>query len=288
MGHLIVPVDEAETDEEKPAWIVDGQQRTAAIREADVDSFPVYVTAFITDSVMEQRSQFILVNSTKPLPKGLIHELLPVTPVDGPAAAAAQAPLPGADCSTGSTTTPTRRCADGSGRRRPPTGVIKDNSILKMLAMSIEDGALYQWFDGEHGTGDMESMLTLLKHYWAAVATVFPDGMGRAAAALPARPRRRDRRARLPDGRDRPTSSSESVPPAADFERELRLDRRRLRLDRGRLAVRRRRSSALERAAEHPAGHQGSDRPSGQRVPQPSRSHPGRVGLCPVATRPPR
>ena len=82
MGHLIVPVDETETDEQKPAWIVDGQQRTAAIRDADVDSFPVCVTAFITDSVMEQRSQFILVNSTKPLPKGLIHELLPVTPAE--------------------------------------------------------------------------------------------------------------------------------------------------------------------------------------------------------------
>ena len=42
-------------------------------------AFPIFVTAFITDSVAEQRSQFILVNSTKPLPKGLIHELLPST-----------------------------------------------------------------------------------------------------------------------------------------------------------------------------------------------------------------
>ena len=39
-------------------------------------------------------------------------------------------------------------------RIRTPTtaeGTIKDNSILKMLAMSIEDGALYQWFDPESG-----------------------------------------------------------------------------------------------------------------------------------------
>ena len=42
-------------------------------------SFPICVTAFITDSDTEQRSQFILVNSTKPLPKGLIYELLPAT-----------------------------------------------------------------------------------------------------------------------------------------------------------------------------------------------------------------
>ena len=82
-GALIIPVDESRGRRTtKPGWIVDGQQRTAAIRDADVDSFPVYVTAFITDSVAEQRSQFILVNSTKPLPKGLIHELLPATPAE--------------------------------------------------------------------------------------------------------------------------------------------------------------------------------------------------------------
>jgi DNA-sulfur modification-associated len=64
------------------------------------------------------------------------------------------------------------------GRIRTPTtttGVIKDNSVLKMLTMSIEDGALYEWFDGEHGSGDLESMLVLLKRYWSAVAGVFPD-----------------------------------------------------------------------------------------------------------------
>ena len=175
LGHLIVPVDESETDEQKPAWIVDGQQRTAAIRDADVDSFPVCVTAFITDSVMEQRSQFILVNSTKPLPKGLIHELLPVTPAEDLPLPLLKRRFPAQILN--------RLNYDGDsplqGRIRTPTtttGVIKDNSILKMLTMSIEDGALYEWFDGEHGTGDMESMLVLLKHYWSAVASVFPDG----------------------------------------------------------------------------------------------------------------
>ena len=79
-GRLVIPIDDRQEEHEKPGWIVDGQQRCAAIRDADVEHFPVYVTAFITDSVAEQRSQFILVNSTKPLPKGLIHELLPSTP----------------------------------------------------------------------------------------------------------------------------------------------------------------------------------------------------------------
>ena len=173
MGHLIVPVNEAERDDEKPAWIVDGQQRTAAIRDADIEQFPVYVTAFITDSVTEQRSQFILVNSTKPLPKGLIHELLPVTPV-------ADLPLPLLKRRYPAQLLDRLNYDPDSplkGRIRTPTtasGVIKDNSILKMLSISIEDGALYRWFDGDRGTGDMESMLELLKRFWSAVASVFP------------------------------------------------------------------------------------------------------------------
>ena len=48
LGTLVVPVDEALPDEDKPGWIVDGQQRCAAVREAKVDSFPLCVTAFIT------------------------------------------------------------------------------------------------------------------------------------------------------------------------------------------------------------------------------------------------
>src|SRR5207248_6721908 len=78
-GTLVIPVDDDRPDDEHPGWIVDGQQRTAAIRQARVTSFPMCVTAFITESDVEQRTQFILVNSTKPLPKGLIYELLPST-----------------------------------------------------------------------------------------------------------------------------------------------------------------------------------------------------------------
>src|SRR6266851_3239663 len=79
MGTLVIPVDPAVPEEERPGWVVDGQQRIAAIRDASIDHFPVCVVAFITDDDQEQREQFILVNSTKPLPKGLIYELLPTT-----------------------------------------------------------------------------------------------------------------------------------------------------------------------------------------------------------------
>ena len=78
-GITVIPLEENLSDERKPGFIVDGQQRLAAIREAAIERFPICVTAFITNDVSQQTEQFILVNSTKPLPKGLIYELLPRT-----------------------------------------------------------------------------------------------------------------------------------------------------------------------------------------------------------------
>ena len=77
MGSLRIPL--ACDGERRAGFIVDGQQRLAAIREAHIKEFPIFVNAFITDDVRTQTEQFILVNSTKPLPKGLLYELLPST-----------------------------------------------------------------------------------------------------------------------------------------------------------------------------------------------------------------
>lgn len=173
MGILCIPIGDKAEGADLPGWIVDGQQRAAAIREADVSEFPVFVTAFITNCQEEQRSQFILVNNTKPLPKGLIYELLPATEGSLPTVLARRrfpALLLGrlnydAD-------SPLR------GRIRTPTsgeGVIKDNSILRMIENSLRDGALYAHWDSRSGTGDVESMLDTLKAYWNAIESVFPE-----------------------------------------------------------------------------------------------------------------
>ncbi|MGE0490462.1 MAG: DGQHR domain-containing protein DpdB [Vulcanimicrobiota bacterium] len=171
MGTLVIPVDETLPDEEKPGWIVDGQQRAAAIREAQVESFPLSINAFIAKDATEQREQFILVNSTKPLPKGLIYELLPTTEARLPSLLQRRrfpallvdrlnhdedSPM------VGMIKTPTT-----------PEGLIKDNSILKMLENSLTDGALYRFRDPATGEGDAETMLALLKNFWTAVAEVF-------------------------------------------------------------------------------------------------------------------
>jgi DGQHR domain-containing protein len=171
-GTLIIPVYE-ETHDDKPGWIVDGQQRSAAIREARIDTFPVCVTAFITDSDLEQRSQFILVNSAKPLPKGLIYELLPAT----------VGTLPAALQSRRFPAVLLRRlnCEFRSplyGRIQTPTtpeGIVKDNSILKMLENSLSDGALYSFRDPRSGEVDEEQIMSLLVDFWTAVRSTFTD-----------------------------------------------------------------------------------------------------------------
>src|SRR5205085_12517605 len=67
------------------------------------------------------------------------------------------------------------------GLIRTPTvieGLIKDNSILKMLENSLSDGVLYR-FRGTNGSdGDAEAMLDVLSSFWGAVADVFGDAWG--------------------------------------------------------------------------------------------------------------
>ncbi len=172
-GVLVIPVDEDLADEHKPGWIVDGQQRSAAVREADVRTFPLCVTAFITASQGEQRAQFILVNSTKPLPKGLIYELLPTT--EGllpPALMRKRFPTLIVERLNYDEDSPFR------GMIHTPTtpdGVVKDNSVLRMLENSLTDGCLYHYRDADTGTGDIEEMLLILKPFWRAVKKVFDE-----------------------------------------------------------------------------------------------------------------
>lgn len=172
MGELVIPVDESLPESEKPALLVDGQQRAAAIRDADVAEFPVAAVAFIASGADEQRSQFILVNNTKPLPKGLIHELLPdatghLPPKYArrklPAQVMTRLNIDSDSPFRGAIATPTS-----------PDGYIKDNSVLKMIENSLYDGALYQYRDPEDGSGDIEQMVLHLKIFWSLVESMWP------------------------------------------------------------------------------------------------------------------
>lgn len=172
-GELRIPIDDLGSPVGLPGWIVDGQQRVAAIREARIESFPICVTAFITSDPQEQREQFILVNTTKPLPKGLIYELLPATVSRLPSLLQRRRfPARLMECLNNDPESPFHR------RIRTPTtpdGIVKDNSVLRMLENSLTDGALHPHRNSTTGGGDEEVMLSIVNAFWSAVGGVFPQ-----------------------------------------------------------------------------------------------------------------
>ncbi len=168
VGTLSIPLDDAWEDHEKPGWVVDGQQRLAAIREANIDAFPMVATCFISDNTTMQREQFILVNSTKPLPRGLVYELLPGTAAELP---------PNLEPKRLPVTLSERLNYDEKSplyhliaTPTNPHGVIKDNSFIRMLENSVSDGVLY---DLRAAGASLEELLHPLKTFWAAVGDVF-------------------------------------------------------------------------------------------------------------------
>lgn len=173
-GYLVIPI--VGENEEKPGWVVDGQQRAAALREANLSEFQMPINAFITNNAQEQREQFILVNSTKPLPKGLIYELLPYTETKlSKVLQKRRFPASLLDKLNYTENTPLQGMIKTATN---PDGFIKDNSILKFLENSLSEGALYRFRDPDTGHGDEEKMLELINNFWSAVAVVFKPAWG--------------------------------------------------------------------------------------------------------------
>lgn len=184
-GHLLIPRASGPDAPDAPGFIVDGQQRLAAVRDAAVASFPLACTGFITDDVGEQTEQFILVNSTKPLPKGLIHELLPSTTAALPAAlerkrlpAQLLARLNLDEGSSLRGLVITQTCPRATGRKMGKgfTAVIKDTSLLAALEDSLSYGTLG---DMERADAGVDSMVARVSAWWAAVASTWPDAWAR-------------------------------------------------------------------------------------------------------------
>ena len=173
LGNLVVPLDEKAPLHEKPAWIVDGQQRMAALQNTSKENFEVCVVGFIAEGPEEQREQFMLVNSAKPLPKGLVYELLPRTDCRLPEnLAKRQLPARLMDRLNHDEDSPLYQ------RIKTHTngdGIIKDTSILDMIENSMRDGVLYRFRNPGSGDHDVESMVEVLKKYWEAVSEVFPE-----------------------------------------------------------------------------------------------------------------
>lgn len=127
---------------QKPAWIVDGQQRAIAISKSKRRDLPIPINAFVADEIELQRDQFLRVNNTKPLPRGLITELLPEVSTPLPASLQAKK-IPSALCEllNSERHSPfhkliSRASTSDQNKRQ---AVIADTSIIKMLQESLSN-----------------------------------------------------------------------------------------------------------------------------------------------------
>jgi DGQHR domain-containing protein len=172
----------------KPAWIVDGQQRALALAKALRQDFPVPVNAFISDSVDVQRDQFLRINNTKPLPKGLVTELLPEVHTLLPVRLSTQkAPSELCDLLNQEEQSPfcgmIRR--PSTPKAFPRTAVITDTSVVKMIETSLStNGCLFPFRDVRSGETDYDAVWKALIVFWSAVKDTFPDAWGPAESRL--------------------------------------------------------------------------------------------------------
>jgi DGQHR domain-containing protein len=168
----------------KPGFIVDGQQRGLALRESGRDDLPVPIAAFVTDDVELQRDQFLRINNSKPLPRGLVTELLPeVTLPISPRMSANKLPSAIVDQLNRREDSPfhgmIRRPSATAAERRE--AVIQDTSLVKMLKQSLQtsSGCLFPFRNVATGEADLDAIWLIVTTYWSAVRDTFPEAWGR-------------------------------------------------------------------------------------------------------------
>src|SRR6266545_1410933 len=167
----------------KPAWIVDGQQRAMALSRSSRKHFPVPVNAFVAVDPAAQREQFLRVNSTRPLPRGLITELLPELATVLPANLAARK-IPAALCEMLNRDPESpfrgliRRASTPPGQRRQ--AVVADTGLIKVLedSLNLPSGCLFPHRNIATGETDFERIRSILLVYWNAVRDTFPEAWG--------------------------------------------------------------------------------------------------------------
>lgn len=163
------------SEQDRPGWIVDGQQRTAAIRDSAIGSFPICVVAFVAANEAEQREHFVRVNSSKPLPKDLIFELLPET--DGLLPRQYLGKREAAKLAGRLNTRPGSPFYRKVRMPTCPTGIISYRAVLKMIENSFREGALYDLMVLHPSNSDAE-IYSFLYDYWTAVSDTFQDAWG--------------------------------------------------------------------------------------------------------------
>jgi DGQHR domain-containing protein len=185
-GELVISLPSKPGDT-KPGWIVDGQQRALAISKSNRKQLPIPVCAFITDDVETQRDQFLRINNSKPLPRGLVTELLPE--VSAPITASTSASrLPSALVNSLNNEKDSPffgmiKRSSTSVADRTHT-VIPDGPLLKVLRESLVQpaGCLFVYRNLASNEADVDRIWFTVVTFWAAVKRTFPEAWGKPPA----------------------------------------------------------------------------------------------------------
>jgi DGQHR domain-containing protein len=182
-GTLEIPIPN-DPEVPRPAWIVDGQQRSLALARTSNTRLPVPVAGFVAPSLELQRDQFLRVNTVAPLPANLVTELLPEV-ISAPSPRLSQRRMPSAlvDMLNREPESPffglvKRASSDVEDRRQ---SVVTDTSLVEALKESLESpsGVLFPYRNMATGSTDTDGIRRVLLIYWNAVRDLFPDAWGK-------------------------------------------------------------------------------------------------------------
>jgi DGQHR domain-containing protein len=178
-GTLEIPVSNG-TDGPRPAWIVDGQQRSLALARTKNRRLPVPVAGFVAADLELQREQFLRVNTVQPLPSNLVTELLPeIARVPSSRMSTRKLPSALVDMLNQDPDSPffqliRRASSTVEGKRG---AVVTDTGLVEALKESLESpsGVLFPYRNIAAGTTDTAGIRSVLITYWSAVRNTFPD-----------------------------------------------------------------------------------------------------------------
>lgn len=152
-----------------PAYVVDGQQRLAALNSLRGKRFEVLVAGFICQDLEELKRQFILINNARPLPKSLIYELLPTS---------GQMPSRLSTRATAAQLVERLNFDESSSLYREirmhtnPKGVVRDTAIQRVVMSSFGDGVLRTLAAND---SSQEKAFQFLSNFYGAVKESFRD-----------------------------------------------------------------------------------------------------------------
>lgn len=182
-GTIRIPLPVNDSDP-RPAWIVDGQQRSIALARTANSRLPVPVAGFVAPTLELQRDQFLRVNTVAPLPSNLVTELLPEV-ISAPSPRLSQRKMPSAlvDMLNQDPASPffglIKRASTEADDRR--AAVVTDTSLVEALKESLESpsGVLFPYRNIATGVTDTDGIRHVLLTYWGAVRELFPGAWGK-------------------------------------------------------------------------------------------------------------